>query len=818
MNEPIQLPKPLDAALTRLRGRVRRYILLEGLAIVIAILGVGFWLSFGLDELYFQVRKLELPRWLRLTFTVAFAAALVSAFITWIAARLWHSFGRRMLAIILERRFPELGDSLITAIEMQDSPRATASPLTAVMFQRTAHEAAERIGRLNLESVFDPKPLRRAAIAAGVVVASFLAIGAANASGVERWFQAFVLGKNDYWEPYRRSAIAVHIVTQPGEKIREFDANGVYKHPRGADLTIEAESAQGKPAPERATLSFRAFSAAGVSRGSTPMSRRGERLFRQTLSRVIDDHQLWITAGDYVNREPFRIQIVEPPRIDSVQLKCDYPSYTGLDPLEDKPVAVQSVQASLPMETVFLLQGHTNKPVVSVLLRSELFEVRLGSDSASSAAPNQATLVVRESPTAEPRPVAVTTDEPWLSSDRRQFQIRLKIAAHGNEQLLAMSATAPTPIPIPPIAPLQIYLEDEDGIFSSDPTLLTLSGIADLDPVVDVRLKGVSNVITRLASIPFTGRVTDDYGVAKAEIGYEIILPVAEGANEPPAAVQLVTAPLQARPAGQRDFEIGNGQEERFNLTPLELQDGQKLQVAIYAEDGDDQNGPHRAHGETFTFRIVPGEELLARLYEKELNLRQRYEQIITETRRARADLQSSRERTDEWNMAKGDPAKTSKVEELFNAIDASARRNLPQIRKNQTESREIENAFRDIREEMVNNRVDTDTLLERIDRGVLEPLHGINETDYPEIDGHLSLFALATERKTDPAAEIEAARDGLDRMLVRMDKVLNEMQRRGNINEMIQQLQTLIDQEKKLREETEQRKLEELFEGIGNP
>ncbi len=81
------------------------------------------------------------------------------------------------------------------------------------------------------------------------------------------------------------------------------------------------------------------------------MSRQGEGRFRTTLARVIDDHELWITAGDFVNRRPLRIEIVDPPRLDQLELLCDYPSYTGLDAIEDKPVSVQSLQTSLPMET-----------------------------------------------------------------------------------------------------------------------------------------------------------------------------------------------------------------------------------------------------------------------------------------------------------------------------------------------------------------------------------------------------------------------------------------------------------------------------------
>ncbi len=60
-------------------------------------------------------------------------------------------------------------------------------------------------------------------------------------------------------------------------------------------------------------------------------------------------------------------------------------------------------------------------------------------------------------------------------------------------------------------------------MLSTDPTNLTITGIQDLDPVVEARLSGVSNVVTRLADLPFRGKITDDYGVNSAQFGFEIL-------------------------------------------------------------------------------------------------------------------------------------------------------------------------------------------------------------------------------------------------------------------------------------------------------
>jgi hypothetical protein len=58
-----ELPPEAAAVLDRLRSRIRRYVLLEGLALVVAVMGALFWGSFLIDWVYFQLSRLELTRW-----------------------------------------------------------------------------------------------------------------------------------------------------------------------------------------------------------------------------------------------------------------------------------------------------------------------------------------------------------------------------------------------------------------------------------------------------------------------------------------------------------------------------------------------------------------------------------------------------------------------------------------------------------------------------------------------------------------------------------------------------------------------------------
>lgn len=804
-----------------LRARIRRYVLIEGVSAVVAILCIIFWITLSLDVVHFQLRKLELPGWFRTICSLGALGLLAGAVAVWLFARLMRSFRSRALALVLEKRFPELGDRLITAVELSDDPSRKQTDLGGAMLQRTIDDAAAAAGRLDLGSVFNPAPLRRWVIAAAVLVVSVLGFGALRTQAMERWFNAFVLLRDDYWEPYRRSAMTVKVLVQPGDQVREFAADGSYKHPRGADLTLLAEVPDGREVPSDVSLSYRAFGGAGTNRGTVPMSQSGERKFRHTLSRIIDEHQLWVTGGDFVNRRPFRVLVVDPPRIDGITLRCDYPDYTGWDALGDRDRAVQGTQVSLPVETSFIMRASTNKPLIAVQIRCREFDLKLSAPRGGS--PGESTFTVHSSEsvdaggTAASR-VVVLPDETvagWFGADGQSFSVPFVLATAAHEQLgeIARGGKIELPLPLTSDTQLQIYLEDTDEVSSADPALLTINGIRDTEPVVETRRKGIGASITRMAEIPVEGRITDDYGVVDAHFGFRV-----------EEETEYTARPLDVPPGGQRDFTLGPSEgdrTERFRVLPLEMQVDQKLAVTVFATDGDNLNGPHESHGEVYTFTIVTPEELLAQLYDKEVNLRQRFEQIRREVQQVRDDLLLHQQRYAEGRTLReappADEAAHAQWEEQLRqiavAVSASAERSLHLVRKSHTECRSVEVGFGEIREEMVNNRVDTATALQRIDFGILQPLHGINETDYPDVDQQIGLFRLANENGADPTSAIDGSLVAIDRMLARMDQILVQMREREGYNEMIKMIQDILERSESLRDETQKEQERRFFD-----
>src|SRR5262245_1178835 len=116
---------PLD----RLRATIRRYVVLEGMALVGIVLALWFWIDLLLDFGVFKAFKFdwvqEAPRGLRAAVLIAVIAVVIGIVAFKIVRRLLVDFSPSALALVLERRFHDvLGDRLITAVELADWKRA----------------------------------------------------------------------------------------------------------------------------------------------------------------------------------------------------------------------------------------------------------------------------------------------------------------------------------------------------------------------------------------------------------------------------------------------------------------------------------------------------------------------------------------------------------------------------------------------------------------------------------------------------------------------------------------------------------------------
>src|SRR5438445_3443901 len=187
--------------LERLRGYIRTYVTLEGLAVIGQYLALWFWIGLAIDWGFFKVFGVDwvqaLPKEFRAIILACLVAGLVLVVARKVFSRLFREFRPSALALVLERRFTaELGDRLITAVEMADPRVSERYNYSQPMIDQTIRDAAERIDRLPVRDVFAWRRLRRYALRLVVLtVGVFVLVGAAYCAiaraGVGDFLQRF---------------------------------------------------------------------------------------------------------------------------------------------------------------------------------------------------------------------------------------------------------------------------------------------------------------------------------------------------------------------------------------------------------------------------------------------------------------------------------------------------------------------------------------------------------------------------------------------------------------------------------------------------
>lgn len=789
------LPPEINTLLSRLRGRIQRYVLLEGTASVLVVLGALFWFSLALDWSYFRFQRAELPLWVRFLVEVAGISLCLVLFVGWVALRFWRGFRNRALALVLEKRFPELNDRLITAIELSDS-NVPQPQLTRAMLARTVSEVGATASGLDLGSVFDKRPLVRAGLSASCLLISILAFAIAFTDVFQLWFRRNVLLANDVWK--RETSLKVVVLAEPGERVVEL-SNQSYRHPRGSDLTIQANVIEGKKVPDQVQMRY--FMEDGSARGRIYMSRLGTSQFKHTLTGVLQDLEFTLLAGD-AERIPFHIQVVDSPRVDRITLNCSYPEYTGLNQSEEAgadrrtPRLVQGSLIALPAGTDFVLQGKTNKPLTAVRIQTAKYDLEFDTKSA------RVTLFQDDGQTRGGTFV-LKLSAPLLPSGSSEFHVPFLLAGPQDQDVVDERGGVRLPLRLPPDALLKIFLHDQDDVRTADPARLTINSTLDEPPLVETQLRGIGSAITRKAVVPVTGVITDDYGVVDARFEYRIdnndlqprTFPVAPNKNKKFLLEQSKTQPWL-----------------RFDVLPLELKVGQKIVLSVVAQDGDTLAGPHLSQGEKYNFQIVSDEELLSQLYARELNLRQRFEQILTEILRTQTELTLARKQVQDLQEVRSSSVQSgssiasdqsAKLEELEQLTTTAAERGLYGIRKNHDETQAIEQSLSDIRLEMVNNAVDTPQSLERIDSKLIKPFRGVNTTDFPSVDQRLGLFRLALQEKTQPLERLDDTLVALDVLKRKLNQILTDMRKLETYKELLEILKAIKSQQEELKKRT---------------
>jgi len=802
----VELPSAVRSLITALRSKVRRYLVLSGILQVLSVAVTVFWLTSGVDAGWFALQKLELPVGLRFIFLVIMLLGSLRLVFRYVLVPLFSRITDADIALLLERHFPQFQDRLITTVEGTHGYPATG-PVVRRMLQRTADQANTVAGSVRADDVFNFGPLKKRCVTSGILLLSLIGFSVVHPGSPERWWNAFVLCRESYH--VRTSSLDFFVIAQPGDRRVEFRRVGIdrlHLHPRGADLELvmvvpDGDSPAGEPwvVPQRARVDV--IRSDGTT-SRTYISGTTENQFRFILTRLQEPVSIEVLAGDYRTPRPLDIRTVTPPGIDTIELECRYPEYTGWNEQMETTIPVQGSEVALPLETEFQLQAVSNKPLHSVRIVTDVFE--LAGDQSSC------TITSRDD-----QQIAFQDRRPLLSSDGMTIEARFRVITSSRPEdqagdvpdttLLTDQPAADAEnhslqgLPLSSNSSLRFFLHDTDDVTSATPELLRVRGIPDRPPVIATRTHGIGNAITRRAVIPMIGKIQDDYGLQSA--GFQFL--VDDETEWRPRPFRNLF------PAGTAEYQLGQGDRsrpEQFSVQPLDLTVGQTLAVAAVAADGCTIPKPNVTRAEPIVFRIVSNEELLALLYSREINLRRRFEEVIQELERVRDDLQFHQDVA--WRVETEGP--DSKAEDRI-GLTTCATRCGNSLRRQSNELTAVAESFEEIVLQLINNAIPPQQLAEAMRKNIVRPLLTITEAPMDMADRSVSEFRVAATSGSAASSLVAASVRDVSSVIGQLRGILGNVRDMAEFHEALRDLKDILEEQQRILNETKKEQINNL-------
>jgi hypothetical protein len=795
------LASDVQSVLGGLRWRIRLYVWLEGLALAAIWLGVTFWIALGLDYLPVLVGASEMPLAARAVLLLVMAGGFGYILFRYIGQRAFVPLHDRSMAMLLERRFTELNETLMTSVELSQR-RAEEAEFNQEMFARTSEQAKALIPHVRYGRVFNSRRLVLLILLAIGLLGSVAAFGAVSPPSLQTAAERLFLLQDQPW-PRQAHIEVVGIEVQrpataddpaPRPLFLSF-SEGKVKVAKGSNVTLRVRAdlpPKAKFAPETCTVYYRSQAREGIrsESGRVAMAHyrdQGEfrnfwleeKPFKGILSTLTFD-----VAGYDHRVRGFQIEVVESPAIVETKLDLVYPEYIRDD-------ATSSYLPKLDKE--YLAAGEFQPVGTQVTLKFRASkELKLAE--------------IYNPATKERTEIPIDANAP----DRTRFIYEIPSLDDN--------------------VALEILLVDLDGVSTEQPHRVFLSVIEDQPPQIDVTLKGIGSAVTPNVVIPLRGKVSDDYGIeleGESEQARQVVRLMVQTADS--VDPQVLPFHLGKGNAVEQDFDF---RALRSQNKAFELQPKGKLILHLRARDRFNLNGsePHEGTGQIYTLDVVTPDELLSQLEVREIGLRRRMEQIVDEMNQLRdslvrlknslapavpgaADLE---ELTDDEGKAARSPEEKKRAQIALRRSRVTQAIN--QSEKSNQETLGVALGFELIREELINNRVDTEDRKKRLKEQIADPLKVICATSFPALDGQLKNLDEALEKlgTADPPANLadEALEQATD-TIAELDAVLQRMLDLETFNELLDIVRDLIADQEKLIDKTKTERKRQALEDL---
>jgi hypothetical protein len=122
-----------------------------------------------------------------------------------------------------------------------------------------------------------------------------------------------------------------------------------------------------------------------------------------------------------------------------------------------------------------------------------------------------------------------------------------------------------------------------------------------------------------------------------------------------------------------------------------------------------------------------------------------------------------------------------------------------------------VAEAFDDLHDQLVNNRIDNQDLKSRLKEQIAEPLHQIGNQRMPQLAAQVKLVEEHVEDAKAGQADLTKALALADAILVEMRQVLDRMRELESYNEAVALLRGIISDQEEINRQTKERQRERL-------
>lgn len=302
----------VEQRLSALRGALLRWTVVSGGLSLLGVAAVWIGITFALDW------WLHVPLTIRMIHLTVLLVLVVWLARRWLLQPLRRLPGRSGLALLYERAYPQLGQTLVSAVELDP---AAVSGRERALREAILRNAEQRAATIEPAGVLRTRePLLRSLAGAGLL--ALLALLALTQPAAFQLYARRLFGSSEAWP--RETTLAFELLSDQGRLELIETGERSLRFTKGGDFAVVIK-AQGKVPDE---VELRIQSAGGTE--TLPLPRSGE-YFRTFLRSLADSVELSVRGGDDEDNEPrLRIEVLEPPDIEAIAVRVEPPAYSGL--------------------------------------------------------------------------------------------------------------------------------------------------------------------------------------------------------------------------------------------------------------------------------------------------------------------------------------------------------------------------------------------------------------------------------------------------------------------------------------------------------